>query len=311
VTRAAAIALVCALAACGGDDRRVRPTARVDVEGGERTVVAEVNGRPIFGDCVATQAAAHGLDRHAAVDECIDFELLAQAAEARGLAADPEVREVQRREAVRQLVRRDFEAGHQGPADVPMEFIRDVWKNPRLRSAYDHPEYRFCHYVRAPVAKAQRGTPAEKEAETAMRNLYRELANRKLTRAELGDIVDRYRQQTSVKIELTDKPYDTPLEGKSGKQFARALFDIPEPGRVSPPTRTAWGWDVILLTRISPERHETVEQAADEIRKRVFAPWREQEFKRWSHELSAGHTIEVADNWTAMLPEDPLDLPPP
>jgi len=310
VKRAVAIALSCAIAACGGDARRPRPTVRVDVEGGERVVVAEVNGRPIFGDCVATQAAGHGLDRRAALEECIDFELLAQEAEARGFAADPEVRDVQRREAVRQLVQRDFEATHREPADVPMEFVREVWKNPRLRSAYDHPEYRFCHYLRVPVAKAQRGTAAEKEAEVASRALYRELAHRKLTRAELGEIADRYRQQSSIKLELTEKPYDTPLEGKSDKQFARALFDIPEPGYVSPPTRTAWGWDIILLTRISPERRETVDQAADEIRERVFAPWREKEFKRWSHDLSDGHAVKVADNWTAMLPQDPLDLSP-
>ena len=54
--------------------------------------VARVNGRTVWASCVAAQAGAitagsEAERRAAALDQCIAFELLAQAAEARGLAS--------------------------------------------------------------------------------------------------------------------------------------------------------------------------------------------------------------------------------
>jgi len=48
-------------------------------------VVATVGGRPVWASCVAAQAARGTRTRRAALGECVDFELLAQAAEARGV----------------------------------------------------------------------------------------------------------------------------------------------------------------------------------------------------------------------------------
>ncbi|HWU88103.1 MAG TPA: hypothetical protein VN253_12540, partial [Kofleriaceae bacterium] len=95
-----------AIAACGGA-AEAPPRARAGAapavsppEGREDAAVASVNGRPVWGSCVAHQAARGAASREAALAECIDFELLAQAAEARGLAADPEVGEAARRAMV-------------------------------------------------------------------------------------------------------------------------------------------------------------------------------------------------------------------
>src|SRR5688500_7421250 len=87
----------------------VAPPAANDVE------VARVNDRPVWGSCVATQAvSATPQDRDRALRDCIDFELLAQTAEQRGLAAMPEVNEAFRTALVDRVVA-DFEHRYQKP----------------------------------------------------------------------------------------------------------------------------------------------------------------------------------------------------
>ena len=92
--RLAALAL-CA-AACGSSSPPAQPAGPpaqlvAAPAGASDGVVAHVNGRPVYGSCVSAQAAAHKLDAKGALRECIDFELLAQAAEAKGLALDHDV----------------------------------------------------------------------------------------------------------------------------------------------------------------------------------------------------------------------------
>ena len=105
MTRPALIsAALCAVFACGDDAQVAAPAVRVQIASEGRVIVARVNDRPVFADCVEHQARAHGIDRRAALEECIDFELLAQEAEARGLASHPDAVAVRKREAVRKLL---------------------------------------------------------------------------------------------------------------------------------------------------------------------------------------------------------------
>src|SRR5688500_1194279 len=108
--------------ACGGSKSPSAPApsgppasfiaapARDDVQ------VATVNGRPVWGSCVTGQGA-RGATRDEALAQCIDFELLAQAAEARGLAVDPDVVLATRTALVSQLVAREYEDKYDGPED--------------------------------------------------------------------------------------------------------------------------------------------------------------------------------------------------
>jgi peptidyl-prolyl cis-trans isomerase C len=311
--RAAAILALCAAAACGDDGEPAgtpaRETVEVEVVADGRTVVAEVNGRPVFDDCVAAQARGHGLDARAALDECIDFELLAQEAEKRGFAGHPEAREVQRREAVRRLLITDFEANHDGPEDVPMSVVLETWRKPVVHSRYNHPEYRFCHYVRAPVPQnAERGGPEDRAAEAAIRRVHKILAAAEpLSRKRFGELI--HENAEGYAFEVSDKQYNTPRKGRSDEDFARALFEIPHLKAVSKPVRTRWGWDVILLTRISPSRRQKVEEVADEIRAAIFVQWRERAFMEWSKALSRNRHTDVPTDWASRLPTDPFELP--
>src|SRR5260221_9043696 len=113
--RLAAVA-VAALAACGHGAspppvatavvHPAPPSVQARPAGPDDLVVARVDGRPIYGSGVQAQAAAFHLDAHPALDQCIGFELLAGAADARGLRGDPHVADTLRREMVRGLIER-------------------------------------------------------------------------------------------------------------------------------------------------------------------------------------------------------------
>src|SRR5687768_16245068 len=95
--------LVTLLAACGGSTAPPPapsgpPAAFQPTPAPDDMQVATVNGKPVWGSCVAAQAS-RGVSKQMALQQCIDFELLAQAAEARGFATDPDVH-VETREAL-------------------------------------------------------------------------------------------------------------------------------------------------------------------------------------------------------------------
>lgn len=308
MSRVVAIAAaLCGAFACGDEAAVEGPAERVQAAAEGRTVVAQVNGRPVFADCVQTQARAHALDVRAALDECIDFELLAQEAEARGFGGHPDALEVQRREAVRRLLASAFEPDHATPADVPTDVVRMMWKRPITRYRFDRPEVRWALYARVPLA---RETPDDApEARAARRladDIYAAVAGRTLTSEEFIETLRPLREQHG--FELATEPYDTPLKGRAEESFARALFEIPAVGRAGKPVRTPWGWDVIYLVRLAPEVRLSMEQAADEIREAVFGQWRQQAFLQWAAKISSAARVEVAEGWTERLPVDPFEL---
>jgi hypothetical protein len=326
VTRTVAIAIACAVAAaaCGDDAAESGgPVTRVVVDTEDRAVVAEVNGRPVFGDCVERQAAAHGLDARAALQECIDFELLAQEAEARGYADDPEVAGLRERESVRALLRRVFEPAHADPGAIAEADVRRVFDRPQVRSRYDHPEYRWAHYVRAPVPRhLADDAPEAREAERRIRAIHHDLAGRRgITFPIFTETVDQHRggarqhrggarqHRDGAGLQVTRKAVSGPRKDRLELHFAEALFAIPEVGMVSAPTRTLWGWDLLLLTRISPEVHNTFGEAQASLRVKLFPLWRSAEFMKWSAALAAGKQVRIADDWPSRLPSsDPLQL---
>jgi len=74
--------VVCALfvLACGGSSEPTqRPATGVEAiatqQGAGDVIVAQVNGRPVWGSCVTAQS--RGKSKQAALDECVAFELLA------------------------------------------------------------------------------------------------------------------------------------------------------------------------------------------------------------------------------------------
>lgn len=269
--------VVVLLIACGGSKAPPPPTpsgppASLIATGAHDDVqVATVNDRPVWGSCVAAQAA-RGASRDDALQQCIDFELLAQAAEMRDLATDPDVIRETRTALVSQLVAREFEDKLTRPEDFGSFWTRSLERN---RGRFDHPEVRGSVYVRIDVAK-DAPPAADAEAKQVIDAIYAALASeRGLMKPHLEAIAKRVAGD-HPNLKIAAVPPDI-RHGRLHDSYAGPLFEIPEIGRVSPPVRTPWGWDIILWDSVIPERHATpdeiVAEALPEIKRAYFPQW--------------------------------------
>lgn len=263
--------------ACGGSKSPAPPTpsgppASLVATAAEGDIqVATVNDRPVWGSCVTAQAA-RGATRDEALRQCIDFELLAQAAEMHDLATDPEVVLATRTALVSQLVAREYEDKYDRPEDFGSFWTRSLERN---RGRFDHPEARGSVYVRIDVAK-DAPPEADAKAKLAIDAIYAALANeRGLMKPHLEDIAKRVAGD-NPNLKIAAVPPDL-RHGRLHDSYAGPLFAIREIGRVSPPVRTPWGWDIILWDSVVPEVHATPEEviaeALPEIKRSYFTHW--------------------------------------
>jgi hypothetical protein len=270
---------------------------------GDDTEVARVNGRPVWSSCVAVQAgaiAAAGRPpeqvRREALDQCVAFELLAQTAEARGLAAAREVTEATRTAAVNRLVETDFERRYQTPGDlkqaVDIVMKRNEWRMHIL-------ELRASTFARFDVPA---GAPPEVDtrAHALADRLAGELAGQTgLFGVHLSEAARRIAAGGDIKLETTDvRPthHDDLVEA-----YAKALYSIPEVGRIAAPVRTQWGWDVVLWTGGVEARERT----RDEVVADLFPELRRQQFQLWVTQLGKqlGVHVEIDQQNAARLDE--------
>jgi hypothetical protein len=222
-----------------------------------------------------TAQATHGKSKQVALDECIGFELLAQEADTRGLAKDPEVVDATRSALVNRLVETGFEDRYQTPAD-----LADVMKAhiDRNRARLKAPELRSSAYVRFNLPPK---APPDQDAKARelIEGFAAKIANEEgLTAAHLDDLAKAH-FGTATKVEVAVVEHFPKLGLALG--YRDALFDIPEVGRTHPnAVRTQWGWDTILLTGIRPAMTYTPEEAATEafpeVRRGYFTFWVDQ-----------------------------------
>jgi len=298
---------VLAVAALGCGERAApappAPPAEVALraEPAGRAVVATVDGEPVYDDCVARQAAAHGIGARAALEQCIDFELLAQEAARRGLAADPEALHVRTTEMVRALVMTDYGTTMDEPSDIPAADLRALWDQ-KIQHLYNKPERRRATYCRVPIAEKRRGTPADGEARALAARVHR----------AMGRSIDAERfaatcaSASGGRAELPPKPLKPFASdgryagGRNVPEFTAAAFSVPA-GRPADPIRTRWGWDIVLWDAVVPEVHATpaeiAEQALPEIKRAYFPQWVNLVAK------SLGAKIQVVDKNIPLLEE--------
>lgn len=255
-------------------------------EGDGDVIVARVDGQPVWGSCVKAQAEREHVTRAVALRECVDFELLAQAAARRGLATDPDVVDATRTALVNQLVAKDYEDAFTRPEDFG-EFWNRAMIQSKLAYRFRHVEYRASTYVRVPV-KAK--PPADDPAAHALADkIAAALANE---RGLMPPDFIALAQQVAGSTKLAHE--DVPLYKRGGlvDAYADALWAIPEIGRTSPAVRTPWGYDVILWTddqpAASPSPDELARDALPAIKQAYFGTWA----TRIGHQLGVHVTVD-------------------
>ncbi|HEX3476881.1 MAG TPA: hypothetical protein VHT91_17770 [Kofleriaceae bacterium] len=251
--------------------------------------VARVNGRTVWASCVATQAQAiaAGGDRErraAALDQCIAFELLAQAAEARGLAAAPEVVQAARSAEVNRVVEAEFEQRYRRPADLAPQIDAVLNARPWLLRI---PELRDSSYARFVVPK---GAPeaVETQAHALADRLAAALADQTgMFGVHLADAARRIAQGSGAELDARD--FRPAPRDQLDAAYGTALFAIPAIGRASQAVRTPWGWDVVVWTGGSPAR----ERSRAEVAAELFPELRRRQFQRWVSQLARQRGIAI------------------
>jgi len=262
-------------------------------------VVAEVNGRPVWGSCVTEQAATGATGRTAALEQCIDFELLAQAAEKRGFTDDVDVQRTTRTAMVNELIGTEFEARYQKPADLGPVLDAFIDKNEwRLH----RPDLRASTYVRA-VVPADATPEVDAVARQVADKIVAELEGEKgLLPPHLKTAAERAKAGTSIEIDSQDL-VQIQKTASYEKPYIDALFSIPEVGRISQPARTKRGWDVVLWSAGMPPQESTREQLASD----VFPELRRAQFYAWVTQLTkaSGIRVELDPDSATILGEEP------
>ena len=237
-------------------------------------VVATVNGRPVWGSCVSVQ---HSLD------QCIGFELMAQTAEQRGLAVDPEVVQATHTAMVSRLVADQYEARQFTPAE-----LGSVWTDlvEKRRYQWDHDEVRASHYIRVPAEKV---TPEQDAAAHALADQIAAAAAQQT--GWIPSMLDELADKIAAGRPIEKSNVSFKLPRQLVEPYAKALFALPEVGRTSPAVRTQWGWDIVLYTQVLPAVHPT----EAELEKEVMPAVKERYFSVWVHQLEVAMGLHVEE----------------
>jgi hypothetical protein len=308
--RAPGTVAVVLLAACGGEERRAAPpppplvvptTATAQPAGGDDVVVARVDGQPVYGSCVKTQAEALGQDVRAALDQCVAFELLAQEAERRGLREDPDVAEAWRREMVRRVIAADLGA-IDTMDDLPAGF-RDAMIA-KYGKYLQRPFLRGVHYARLDVSRAAiPGGPEEMKAKAVADAIYAELKDQEgLLPDELFAVADRHAAAAGLAITRSRNVFYTAERDLPGMRVTDAdllasIVGIEEIGRVGVPARTKQGFDIPLYVN---------DMEAKDLTPDFFVDARQQYFVQWAEGLRKRLGLDTAidEELLARLAED-------
>lgn len=268
--------------------------------------VATVNGAPVLASCVREQTWA--TTPQAALDACIETELLAQQAAAwlagnidrptpRVIASIAEA-QAAFRGALADQMERLYSKTVTSASDLPpgtIEFEFDA-----LSRKYDQdgaqgftrPEFRAYRYLRINVAKGAAAAVEDLKAKAAIDEIYKRFAGRRdILGTELQQAVD----EANPAWGIDPKAYSVRAGGLSAKNslekaFANALFGLPAPGSLSPPVRTPWGWDLVYLDNILPSQHFPRAQIIQEM----FPRLRQAYFAKWVTKLAADRGLAVA-----------------
>jgi hypothetical protein len=260
------------------------PSLEAPPAGATDVVVAQVDGRPVWGSCVAAQSAGHPERRQSALKECIALEVAAQEAERRGFDRDPDVVDHATRALAARFLDVELTAKIRSVADLPSDLVEPIFAKYAYRM--HRPELRASFFARIELDKRELGTTTDRAAESAAHAAYNTLAHR--TDLFSKDVEAELRA-TAVGMKVSTRTQG--LASRDGLQpyYRDALFAVAEVGTVASPVRGPHGWDLILYTGQLPP----LETSRDDILAQLFPALRLRYFDRWSMQLSKNHTRAI------------------
>jgi hypothetical protein len=272
--------LALALGGCGAPAPSASPAIASEV-------VALVDGRPITGAEVSTQARAAGTDARTALAALVDAELLAADAERRGLHDDPAVVDAQRRALARRWLTTTFER-ELTPADIPESELRDAFE--RQRARFDHPELLETIHILAPATRMDDAT-----REPLLRERARQVSERAQGVRSATEFSALAAAMSDERVRLRAEPVTTARRGSTEPAFADAAFALVRDGASSPPVAlaVAGGWSVIYRVRRLPEEHRGFAEVEPLLRDELWPDFRGRELLRRLDELVARHAVTV------------------
>jgi len=270
--RVAVLVVAAALSGCEGGDAELHLPGSEAIPAKPEDVVARVNGRPLTGAMVDLYAAArrqqHPLgqppERDALIQELINMELLAQEGEQAGLLQNVELASalyLQRANLLAAAMIERLQAD--GPQDSDVQ----------ARYAERYPDGRITEYRTRQILVA--------EEETA-----RELIERLDNGADFAQLAREHsRGPAAAQGGALDwfRPADVLPE------FAAAVTGL-EPGTYSrTPTRTTYGWHVLLLEETRTVPAPSLAEAGEQIRQELMT----EALERHLEALRAQAEVEV------------------
>lgn len=291
-------------------------------------VVARVQGPhgafSIGLDRLEAYLAAHpGKTARAGLQDLVDFELLAaEAAAAQAAAAqvagtqvagtqvaDAQVQTAADQAMVARWLKQVFEPAWT-PQTLPEEMVRQSYDS--NRSFFDHPELRVGAHILVTTPEDTRPTG---EQDAAARALAERIARD--LQASPPESADVFRSR-GYDYEADAKAVGLEVKAQSLGRFARkgryveafgaAAFAIEEAGVASDPFPTRFGWHIVRLDEIIPEKRQTFEQAQAQIRARITPEVRQfQLMKLGDMAAEALPKLRPAPGVRGLLDPGPLD----
>ncbi len=222
------------------------------------------------------------------VEDQVRFELLAEAALARGLDRDPDVVDAARKVMVRKLLLADLGADEQGD-DISDEAVLAYYES--HRSAYMQPERRrLAHIELLPTAE---GRALARQIIDKLRAVVPEEAAR-----SFGRYAAQHSRASTARTrggELAAFVSEDELVRDFGKSFAEAAFRLGVLEVSSAAVQSTRGWHVLLVLAKRDSYARSFEEVAPEIRARLGGDDRSRRFQTYLRDLRARYPVTLFD----------------
>ncbi len=271
--------------------------------GGSGEVLATVNGSPIYLDDYKDRmekqspyirARYADLEKKKEfLDNMVRFELLAQAAAARGYANDPEVIRSAKQVMTQKLMREEFE-NKVRREDITDDEMRKYYEE--HQSEYNKPAMRRASHILVKVDEAA-GPKAEKEARQKALKILKEAKGKEKEPNSFRKLAAKYSNDDSNKNRGGDLGYFASTEdgGPMVKEFSEAVFKMGKINDLTGPVRSKFGFHIIRLTGKRDKIERSFEQVKGQIQHRLFKDKRTKMFDDFIDGLKEKAAIDVKE----------------